>query len=189
MGRPKGSRNKTRAERDSEKDGGPLPPNGIGHNGGPSELTDEQKQVLWFEHQKKVVALRKRMENVKADLRNTYKVIRSELGFTKADIDFALRLLDDEDDELLEQEKRRRTLARWLGHAIGFQEDLFEPDRTPLADRAFADGRRAGLAGDPCTPAHAPETEAYRSYMQGFNEGQSALLTKGIKPTAPAGAP
>ena len=118
---------------------------------------------------------------VTADLRNTYKLLRAELGITKKDADFAIALADDEDDEMMAEHRRRMQLARWEGHAIGTQSDLFDDvDRTPAADRAFAEGKKAGLSGETKRCDYAPETEQYRQFMSGWDAGQT-VLTKGFK--------
>jgi len=94
-------------------------------------------------------------------------------------------LLKDEkgEEKLKEKIEAQMRIARWLGLAMGTQAELFGEDRTPSVDRAYAEGKRDGLAGDPCKPDYAPELEQYRLYMDGFHEGQ-AILAKGIKPLA-----
>jgi hypothetical protein len=152
-----------------------------GHNSG--ELTDDQKQVLWFQRKKRIASLKTKIASLTGELRAEYKGLKAELGITRADADFALALGKDDDDKMLEQERRRRMLARWEGHAIGTQSDLFDDDRTPAVDAAFADGKRAGLAGERCENPFDPSTEQYREFQGGYHEGQAALAANGIKKT------
>ena len=67
-------------------------------------------------------------------------------------------------------------VARWLGHPMGAQLDMFEaPDRTPIADRAYDEGKQASIENRSAKPSYAPETEAYRSYMSGYHDHQREL--------------
>jgi hypothetical protein len=175
MARPKGSRNKPKSA-DS---------NGVGHNSGDDaplttgELTDEQRQVLWFGAKRKIVSFKESIASITGELRNEYKKLKADLGLLKSDVDFALSL-EDEDAE--ETHRRRMMLARWEQHPIGLQADMFGDgvDRTPAVDKKRAEGKRHGLAGDPCNPGCDPSSEQYQSYMAGFHEGQ-AVLAQGIK--------
>lgn len=174
-GRPPGSRNKPKSA-DS---------NGVGHNSGDDaplstgELTDEQRQVLWFGAKRRIVSFKESIASITGELRNEYKKLKAELGLLKSDVDFALTL-EDEDAE--ETHRRRMMIARWEQHPIGLQADMFGDgvDRTPSADKAFANGKRAGLAGDRCNPPHDPSSEQYQRFVAGFHEG-NAVLAQGIK--------
>jgi hypothetical protein len=67
-------------------------------------------------------------------------------------------------------------VLRWLGVPIGTQADMFPSnDRTPLADRAYAEGKRQGLAGESCNNPHHHATEAHRMHNDGYEEGQATL--------------
>lgn len=160
---------------ESEKVGGPLQP-GAGHN---SELTDDQKQALWFQdHKPKLVSLKEQIASLTGDLRNQYKKVKADLGLKKADVDFALKLADD-DGELVEQQRRQMMLARWEGHALGTQPDLFGDgvDRTPAIDKAFADGKRACMENQSRKPPHDPSVPQYQSWMDGYDAGQTILAS------------
>ncbi|MCC8963732.1 hypothetical protein H8A95_15790 [Bradyrhizobium sp. Pear76] len=54
-------------------------------------------------------------------------------------------------------------------------------DRTPLADRAFNEGKRQGLAGESCNNPHHVTTEAHRRHNDGYAVGQEQLASKGFK--------
>ena len=175
MARSKGSKNKPKPKSDS---------NGLGHNSGSDaplggELTDDRKQVLWFAAKRRIVAHKESIASINGALRNEYKKLKADLGFLKSDVDFALSL---EDDDAEETHRRRMMIARWEQHPIGLQADLFGDgiDRTPAVDKAFSNGKRHGLAGDPCNPGCDPSTPQYDSYMSGFHVGQ-AVLAQGIK--------
>lgn len=158
----------------------------------PSTMDDDDLQVLFFQHKNSYVAALAKKKKADADFKNACKLAKSELkssGMADAvdRIKLAILLETDEGDaslkERLENELR---VARWMGTSVGTQFSLFDgPDRTPAVDRAFDDGKRAGLSGEPAKPPHSPDTEQYRRWMAGHSEGNTALATKGFK--APAG--
>jgi hypothetical protein len=156
-------------------------------------ISDDQLQALFFQSKRdyeKNLATKKKAD---ADFKNCCKRIKAELGKRGvAEIKLAV-LLDTESGEAdakADIESMLRVM-RWKGVAIGTQADLFpDNDPTPITDRAFAEGRRHGLAGKRDNPHHHT-TEAARSYEAGFAEGQHALATGGFKPLdddAPSGA-
>jgi hypothetical protein len=179
-----------------------VPVAGPGHNSGdegkteqpkPAEktgLTDEQKQVLWFQAKKQILALKATIASETGKLRNVFKTLKADLGLTRADVDFAISLDNDEDDKALTTHRRRMELARWEGHPIGTQPDLFDGvDRTPAVDKAKARGKKDGLAGNPCDPQADPSTPQYGAYMEAFHEGNAELARSGIKPPPAPTAP
>jgi hypothetical protein len=164
MGRPKKSA--------SEKTGGPLPPTNGNHQ------DDDVKAMTFF-------GFAKRWQAAKDTLAIVEEEAKAKLGKHAVRDIRTWALLKDEKGEqkLKEKIEAQMRIARWLGLAMGTQAELFAEDRTPSVDRAYAEGKRDGLAGDPCKPDYAPELEQYRRYMDGFHEGQ-AILAKGINPLA-----
>lgn len=201
MARPKGSKNKPKTTAEivpisGKKRGRPkkeAAPHGKGGNGRPLAPSDNGGpdaaaiQVLFLNHAKawdgwKSAAkiLQEREKDVKAALKND--------GFTVTQ--FKIR------DQLLANPKReakvraevvdRLQVARWIGHAMGQQLDLFEqPNRTPIAESAYEAGKIARMENKPASPPHDPSTEAYAKWMSGFhaeNDRQNAENAKGFKP-------
>lgn len=77
--------------------------------------------------------------------------------------------------------KDRLQVARWMGHAMGNQLDLFEePDRTPSDDVAYDQGKMASMENRAAKPPHDPSTSQYKAYMAGFHDHQRQLAG-GIK--------
>lgn len=152
--------------------------------GGNTDDLDREEKALFLHHLPLVKAGRERVGKATAGLRNLYKKAKAEGNFTKADFDTALAL------ETAEQEARERAkiaralkIAKIVGSSMGNQLDLFlEPDRTPIADRAYAEGEKASMENKKAAPPYDPSTEAYRQFMSGFHAHQ-ATLAKGIKPT------
>ena len=175
MGRPKGSKNKS-------KDGA------IGDNGGPPmDLTDEQRQVLFFQpggHLEKYKAALASKKAADAHLRNICKIAKSELGPTVIDdIKLAIEAETPEGEAAIKTRMESQVrLLRWLGLPIGEQGSLFpDVDLRPAVERARADGKRSGFKGERCSPPHDPSIPQYNAWMDGWQEGQSALLETKIR--------
>lgn len=144
----------------------------LSHDNTRNELTADQRQALFFQHMKKISALQTKMASINGEIRSAYKVAKSE-GFPKKDFDFAFMLEKDEDDKAANDRRREAEIARWLGHAIGTQADLFEAGGTQPSqhENGFAEGKRQALSGEPCKPDYAPGTDGYDGYMKGWHEG------------------
>lgn len=145
------------------------------HDNTTNALTDDQRQALFFQHKRKIAGLKEKLGTVNGDLRNAYKIAKAE-GFPKKDFDFAFLLEKDEDDAAIERRRREAEIARWLGHAIGTQGDLFEGtklDKRSIAESAFEDGKRAGMNNEVLKPSHGAGTEAYERYVAGWHEGSA----------------
>lgn len=153
---------------------------GPGHN---SDLTDEQRQGLTYQYLtewKQVLEVKKAAD---AGLKNKAKQIKADLGaHGLADIKLIIQLQTPEGEALLKAEiERKLRVARWEGAVAGTQFSFLEEDRTPSDDRAFAEGKRASLKGDPRKPPHDPSVPQYQAWLNGYAEGQ-AVIMKGFKP-------
>lgn len=153
-----------------------------GHNSGATaeELSDEQRQVLFLQNLKKVKAAKEAMGAASSSLRLAYKVAKSD-GFAKKKIDYAIDLEKDDGKAMLEERRQEQEIAKWLGHPIGTQADLFDSgkptDDRPLRDRAFDEGKRAGMLSEgPLKPPYDPGSDAYEGYVEGWHRGQEALV-------------
>lgn len=140
------------------------------------ELSDEERQQLFLNHRErwnqlsaKRKALDAQFDTLKGDLKND--------GFTIKMMKIADSLADVQGEAKIRAEvDERLRVARWIGHPLGAQLDLFEqPDRTPLVDRAFEAGKIASMENKPAKPPHSPETEPYRAWMDGYHSHQREL--------------
>lgn len=167
MVRPKGSKN-------HPKNGEPGP----GHNGGPPDLTDDQKQALFFQHLKKVRAFKQTIKSTAGQLRAAYKLAKSELGAdARKMIEDALALEADDGQVKMEAEiARKAQVARWMGLPLGAQPDLFDGNAMPATDRAFAAGKAARLNGDPLKPPYDPSVPQFNAWAEGWHDGERALI-------------
>jgi ribosome modulation factor len=155
-----------------------------GHNS--SGLTDDQVQALTRQHSEKRAHLLELEKTAKANRMNFDKVIKSDLGAKGlADIKLLAELETEEGETKFKEEMERQArVARWAGLHVGMQGSLFDEDRRPIADRAYEEGKRAGLAGKDAKPPHAPGTEAHNEWMRGWHDGQ-AVLAAGFKKKEP----
>ncbi len=165
--------------------GGPGPASaGPGHNA----FTDDQARGLHFSsHVPAYEKALKAKKDADAAFKNVCKTIKSE-GGSIDDVKLTIKLRSPEGEkEFKEQIERQRRVAEWNNLPIGGQGWLLDEDRRPIEDRAFEDGKKAGLEGKDASPPHAPGTEAYEAWMKGWHEGQAILaqgFKKGPEPTA-----
>lgn len=187
-GRPKGSRNKPKLIVSNGEEVSPHPQN---HN----EMTDEQKQALFFQHKRKYEQFLAAKKKADADLKNTCKLAKSEVGDDAVErIKYAIELESEEGEaRLKERIARQMEVARWMGLPVGAQAELFGDDRTPGEDKAHAEGKRAGMAGNERRPpnydASSPQAQAW---LRGYDAGQEvnrSLMADAIRPLSTAPEP
>jgi ribosome modulation factor len=158
--------------------GGPGPASAtMGHN----QMSDDQARALHLSNHvpayEKALAAKKKAD---ADFKNVCKTIKSE-GGNIDDIKLTIKLRTPEGEkEFKEQIERQRRIAQWNNLPIGGQGWLLDEDRRPLSERAYEDGKKAGLEGNDASPPHAAGTEGYDAWMKGWHEGQ-AILAQGFK--------
>lgn len=146
-------------------------------------ISDDQIYSLTELHRQKyevVLEARKKANKALIDLG---KIIKSDLGAKGLqDIKDLIALSTPEGEATMKAEMERQArVMRWMNIPIGTQGGLFaDADRTPIAERAFNEGKRQGLAGEPVSNPHHHTTEAAREHDRGFAEGQKTLATKGF---------
>lgn len=151
---------------------------------------DREEKALFLNHLPLVKKARDRVGTATADLRNLYKRAKAEGGFTKADFDTAIAV------ETAENEARERAaiarklkIAKIMGSSLGAQLDMFlEPDRTPAADNAFAEGESDAMQNIPARPKYDPSTEQARKYLEGFHSVSEKRIKEGIGKLDPEAA-
>jgi hypothetical protein len=151
-------------------------------------ISDDQLYSLTEQHRQKyevVLEVKKKANKALIDLG---KIIKSDLGAKGLqDIKDLIELSTPEGEAAMKAEMERQVrVMRWMNIPIGSQGALFgDADRTPLTERAFNEGKRQGLAGEPVSNPHHHTTEAARKYDEGFAEGQKTLATKGFSKLEP----
>lgn len=151
-------------------------------------LTEDQQRAIFFNHKTLYERDLAKKKEADAAFRNTCKLIKSE-GTAISDIKDAITL-DDREGEIAirAQIERRLQVARWVGADFGHQFSLLP--ETPAVDRAFEEGKIAGLKGTPKKPPHDPSVPQYKRWMEGYDQGQAVLAKKfEPKPVAPPKPP
>jgi hypothetical protein len=146
-------------------------------------LSDDQRYSLVEEHRQtyeRLLAAKKTADNA---LKNHGKVIKADLGKHGMSQVQALIEASTPEGEAAVKERIRRDaeVLRWLGVPIGTQTDMFPVDRTPAVERAYAEGKRQGLAGESCNNPHHHATEAHREHNRGYEDGQETMARNGFK--------
>lgn len=183
MARTKGSKNRPKDETVIV---------GLGHNQPPPEAEmsseaefDEQRQKLYIQYLEQEEDATDEKDVAASKIKNIRKAAKAD-GFSRAEINFGLRLRKANETDELDRWRRETQIARWLNHPIGAQAGLFDDvDRTPSVDKTKADGKIAGMSGRSChAPQHLAQAQA-QAWISGWHEGQ-AVNAKGIRPLSDA---
>lgn len=172
MARPKGAKNKA-------KDSGGEP--GQGHNSTP--LSDAERQALHFRHVKEYERELAAKKKADADLKNTAKRIKAE-GDSVAAVKLTIELHTPEGEAAFRARMAEQAeVAAWNG--VGMQVDMFADERQPAEDRAFEEGRRAGMKGESNKPPYDPSVPQHTRWLEGYSDGNAVLASEGFKRLAP----
>jgi ribosome modulation factor len=151
---------------------------------GDNEMNDDQRYSLTEKHRQKYESFLEAKNKANKALIDFGKIIKSDLGAKGLqDIKDLIALSTPEGEEAMKAEMERQArVMRWMNIPIGSQGALFgEEDRAPITDRAFAEGRRQGLAGESQNNPHHHTTEASRAHNDGWQDGQTTLATTGFR--------
>lgn len=155
-----------------------------GHNSG---LTDDQRQALTRQLMAKYQNALQDKKDADAALRNLTRTIKSDLGERGLkNIKLLIQLeTDDGETKFREEMEESAMVARWAGLPIGAQGNLFDEDRRPIEERAFEEGKSAGMSGKDAKPPYAPGHVGYDAWLRGWHEAQ-AVLAQGFGKTPDA---
>ena len=147
-------------------------------------LSDDQRRGLFITGLSKLERLIVVAQSAASAVRAQRKVLKAD-GFESDSVDFALYARKAPEAEVRQMLTTQAKVLELLAHPLAAQADLFaaENDRTPAVDRAYDEGKVAGLEGKPRTPPHAPDTPQAQRWLDGHSDGQ-AVLAKGFKPLA-----
>jgi ribosome modulation factor len=166
--------------KDPKKPKVPAADRSVGNNH--NALSEEQHAALVLQACAKIEKLQTAIATATADIRNIRKIAKAD-GIVPAEINFALFLRKADPDDVVSTARMQDRVAKYLAHPVGTQFGMFEADRTPIADRAFAEGKVAGLEGKDFKSPHDESTEAGQQWMKGWHGGQ-AVLHAGIRTKA-----
>jgi hypothetical protein len=151
-------------------------------------LSDDQRYSLTEQHRLKVEKALATKKAAAAAYLNACKIAKAELGADGMDdINDLIALSTPEGEARMKaQIERQMRVMQWMNVPIGTHGELFaDADRTPITERAFADGKRQGLAGEPQSNPHHHTTEAHRAHNDGYANGQTTKATKGFSKLEP----
>ena len=133
----------------------------------------------WRQTDAKQKVLDKQWKDIKAALKaDGHKVIQMQIAQS-------LSGSAKKEAKVYGEVEDRLKVARYIGHKLGAQYDLFaQPDRTPGDERWYDEGKQASMENQPKSPPHAPGTVAYTKWMEGYADHQSKIMA-GFKPTEP----
>lgn len=165
-------------------------PAGNGDNSKNGELTPNEVQQLFLQHRTSWNQW-KAKRAVVDELERDVKVALKGDGYTVKQMEIADQLATVKGEVKVTDEVRDRLkVARWIGHPMGAQLDLFETprgSRRPHTENAYDAGKLASMQNQPRKPPHDPSTVAYGEWMAGY-EAHQASLREGFKaPPPPAG--
>lgn len=143
----------------------------MGHN---SELTDDERKVLFMSHYRNIAAQEAKVTEQKKALSKPRKLAKAD-GIVLRDMDFALRCAEVDDDTIIPDElKRQLDIAEWFGLPIGSQRDLFQIQET-AEQAATKAGEVAGLKGEDGTSPHANGSQEDQWWLNGWERGQKTM--------------
>jgi hypothetical protein len=148
------------------------------------ELSDDQLYSLTEQHRQKYERLIAAKKAADKAVRDFGKIIKADLGPSGLqDIKDLISLATPEGEAAMKEAMERQArVMRWMNIPIGTQGGLFEEtDRTPIAERAYSEGKRQGLAGESCNNPHHVSTEAHREHNRGYADGQETKARNGFK--------
>lgn len=116
------------------------------------------------------------MAGTKGEIGGVYKRLK-DVGFTKADMKWAMELEDKDASEVIATMERRLRIARMLGHRVARQLDILDKDRTPAEDAAYEDGLAAGKRRKANSNPYDPSSIQGQRWQAGFNDG-TAFINK-----------
>lgn len=134
----------------------------------------EDMKALYFQHFNVIQVQARIVKEAQNELKALRKKAKGD-GCVMADIDFMARCALVDDPEIVPAELARRTqIAAWFVLPVNYQPDMFE-DRTPIEDRAFAEGEKSAMTnGDP-VPPYAENSKPGQRWMEGWHEGQAKM--------------
>jgi uncharacterized protein (UPF0335 family) len=135
----------------------------------------QTEREMWEEQQfhngvGQIKRLNSDMAGTKGEIGGIYKRLK-DVGFTKADVKWAFELQDKDASEVIATMERRLRIARWLGHRVARQFDMFDKDRTPAEDAAYEDGLAAGKQRKPNSNPYDTGSPQGQRWQAGFNDG------------------
>lgn len=104
------------------------------------------------------------------DINAIYERLK-KIGFTKADVKWAMELDEKDASEIVATMQRRLRIARFFGHGVARQMEIFEKDRTPAVDAAYERGVADGKLRKENANPFGMDSAQGQAWQRGFNDG------------------
>jgi hypothetical protein len=174
MPRTKGSKNKPKT-----KDNVPGAAGNAGDNSKPKHnLTPEDQRALFVHHRVAWAELQTKQKAVD-EIAIKVKAALKKDGFTVKQMEIADQLGDLKGEAKIQGEvKDRLQVARWIGHPLGAQLDLFADMKAAPQVSPYDLGKTASVENRPAKPqdhGFAPDTDQHERYMAGYGDHQREL--------------
>jgi hypothetical protein len=156
-----------------------------GHNGDRS--SENAIQANFISHRSLWNKAQASLKVAEKNLRDMVAAAKAD-GFQKKEFQIADALVGSPKKEakIVGEVTTRLRVARWIGHAMGKQYDLFENPAVVVvssAESAYEDGRLVGLAAGAGTPPpQFAGAELSQRWMAGFHDATEQRVKSGIKP-------
>lgn len=131
------------------------------------ELYEDQQFLKGFTELK---GYRSDMAGTKGDMGAVYKRLK-DLGFSKKDVEFAFTLEDKDVGQVIADFENKIRIARLFGHQLGRQLELLDQDRTPQEDRAYEEGKAAGMLRKSAANPYQAGSQEFQNWQKGMNDG------------------
>lgn len=161
----------------------PAPTNG--HNGDRESAAAIQANFL--QHRTAWNRAQAKFKVAEKELKDMVAAAKAD-GFLKKEFEIADALCASPKKEakIVGEVTTRLRVARWIGHAMGKQMDLFENPPITVqrsTDEAYEDGKRACMANEPkAPPPHFQVQELSQSWLAGYDAEVERRVRTGIKP-------
>jgi uncharacterized membrane protein YvbJ len=140
------------------------------------ELYEDQQFMKAYAE---IKAHQSEMAGTKADIGAIYKRLK-DLGWSKKDVEFAMSLEEKDVGQVIADFERKIRVAKLYGHRIGRQIELLPSDTATEEDRAYEEGRLAGMLRKANVNPYQIGSKKYDSWQNGNNDG-TAFVNKDLK--------
>lgn len=150
---------------------------------------DDDRRLLAVTHRDRLDAAKRAVVSAREVVQELKAKIRSDKFSVHQIEDMILLLTPEGEKKVRERAQNSIDALRWSGASVGTQFDLLDPseDRRPAVDRAFDEGKLAGMEGKVRKPPYDPSVPQHQQWINGWNVGQEAKARAGFKAPA-AGA-
>jgi len=149
-----------------------------------NEMNDDQRHKLTSDYCTRYEAALAAKKAADKAIKDIGKLVKADLGKNgMRDIRDMIELRDPEGEARIKEEMEARArVLRWMNVPMHTQTELFpDVDRRPITEKAFGDGKKAGISGAPHANPYHPTNDGHDAWNKGYIAGQDVNLAK-IKP-------